>query len=77
MSTPAAVNPGPGVVYTETIVYSAPEAYVNDAPYQLAIIQLEDGHRVTGRIDGERAAIGERVAFVEFRNSVPFFRKQA
>ena len=77
MSTPAAVNPGPGFVYTETIVYSAPEAYVNDAPYQLAIIQLENGSRVTGRIDGERAAIGERVAFVEFRNSVPFFRKQA
>lgn len=71
----AAVNPGPGTVYTETVVYSPPEAYVNDAPYQLAIVQLESGRRVTGRIHGERAAIGERVEFLEFRNSVPFFRK--
>ena len=69
-------NPGAGTVYTETIVYSAPEAYVNDAPYQLAIIQLEGGRRLTGRIDGERAAIGDHVNFVEFRNNVPFFRKQ-
>jgi len=76
MSTAAVVNPGPGTVYTETIVYSAPEAYVNDAPYQMAIVQLDSGRRITGRIDGERAAIGDRVAFTEFRQSVPFFRKQ-
>jgi uncharacterized OB-fold protein len=77
MSSTAAINPGPGVVYTETVVYSAPEAYVNDAPYQMAIVQLESGRRITGRIDGERTSIGDRVVFVEFRNSVPFFRKQA
>lgn len=70
-------NPGSGTVYTETIVYSPPEAYVNDVPYQLAIVQLENGRRLTGRIDGERAQIGDRVSFLEFRNSVPFFRKGA
>ena len=69
-------NPGAGTVYTETVVYSAPEAYVNDAPYQLAIVQLENGRRLTGRIEGDRAAIGDRVNFVEFRNNVPYFRKQ-
>ena len=66
---------GAGVVYTETVVYSPPEAYVNDVPYQLAIVELENGRRITGRIDGERAQIGERVVFAEFRNQVPFFRK--
>jgi len=35
------------------------------------------GRRVTGRIDGERVEIGDRVAFSEFRNNVPFFRKQS
>ena len=70
-------NFGAGTVYTETVVYSAPEAYVNDAPYQLAIIQLENGRRLTGRIDGDRAAIGDRVHFVEFRSNVPYFRKQS
>ncbi|MBZ5611492.1 MAG: OB-fold domain-containing protein [Acidobacteriia bacterium] len=70
-------NPGSGTVYTETVVYSPPEAYVNDVPYQLAIIQLDSGRRLTGRIDGERAQIGDHVAFVDFRNNVPFFRKAA
>ncbi len=69
-------RPGSGTVYTETVVYSPPEAYVNDVPYQLAIIQLDSGRRLTGRIDGERARIGDRVAFVDFRKDVPFFRKQ-
>jgi uncharacterized OB-fold protein len=68
---------GSGTVYTETVVWSPPEAYVNDVPYQLAIIELEGGRRVTGRIEGERAQIGERVVFAEFRNQVPFFRKPA
>jgi uncharacterized OB-fold protein len=68
-------NLGSGMVYTETVVWSPPEAYVNDVPYQLAIIELEGGRRVTGRIDGERVQIGERVSFAEFRNNVPFFRK--
>lgn len=72
---------GSGTVYTETVVYSPPEAYVNDVPYQLAIIELEGGRRVTGRIiassEGERAHIGDRVQFKEFRNNVPFFKKQS
>ena len=66
---------GAGTVYTETVVWSPPEAYVNDVPYQLAIVQLESGRRITGRIDGDRAQIGDRVVFAEFRNQVPFFRK--
>jgi uncharacterized OB-fold protein len=70
-------SPGSGTVYTETVVYSPPEAYVNDVPYQLAIVQLENGRRLTGRIDGERAQIGDRVSFVDFRNNVAFFRKAA
>ena len=70
-------KPGPGIVYTETVVFSPPEAYVNDVPYQLAIIELESGQRITGRIAGERAKIGDRVTFAEFRADVPFFQKQS
>jgi uncharacterized OB-fold protein len=66
---------GSGTVYTETVVYSPPEAYVNDVPYQLAIVELAGGRRITGRVAGERAQIGDRVDFAEFRNNVPFFRK--
>jgi uncharacterized OB-fold protein len=70
-------KPGPGIVYTETVVFSPPAAYVNDVPYQLAIIELEGGKRITGRIAGERAQIGDRVTFAEFRAEVPFFQKQS
>ena len=70
-------NPGSGIIYTETVVYSPPEAYVNDVPYQLAIVELTGGRRLTGRIEGERARIGDRVSFVQFRNEVPFFQKTA
>jgi uncharacterized OB-fold protein len=66
---------GSGTVYTETVVYSPPEAYVNDVPYQLAIIELAGGRRITGRVAGDRAQIGDRVEFAEFRNNVPFFQK--
>jgi uncharacterized OB-fold protein len=68
---------GPGTVYTETVVFSPPEAYVNDVPYQLAIIELDGGKRITGRITGERAQIGDRVTLAEFRAEVPFFQKQS
>ena len=71
----AAQDLGTGTVYTETVVYSPPEAYVNDVPYQLAIVELTGGRRITGRISGERVQIGDRVGFTEFRNNVPFFQK--
>jgi uncharacterized OB-fold protein len=70
-------NPGPGTVYTETLVYSPTPQFVNDVPYQLAIIDLASGGRLTGRIAGDRAVIGDAVEFLEFRDQVPFFQKAA
>ena len=66
-----------GIVYTETIVHAAPEQFVADAPYQLAIISLDEGGRLTARLYGDRVAIGDRVDFVEDSNGIPFFRKAA
>ncbi len=67
--------PGAGVVYTETVVHSAPERYVAEAPYQIAIIALDSGRRLTARILGERVGVDDRVEFIEFRSDVPCFRK--
>jgi uncharacterized OB-fold protein len=64
-----------GTVYTETVIYSAPEAFLKDVPYQTAIVSLDGGGRVTGRILGDRVAIDDRVVEVESREGVPFFRK--
>ena len=64
-----------GIVYTETVIYSAPEAFVNEAPYQTAIVTLDGGGRVTGRIAGDRVAIDDRVVQIEERGGVPVFKK--
>jgi uncharacterized OB-fold protein len=63
-----------GIVYTETVIYAAPEQFVADAPYQLAIVSLDDGKRLTARIAGERVQIGDAVTFAENRDGIPFFR---
>ncbi len=69
-----------GTVYTETVIYSAPEAFIKYAPYQTAIVTLDGGGRVTGRILGDRVAIGDHVVQVqpgpdESALGVPFFQK--
>lgn len=64
-----------GAVYTETTVFSPPEAYVNDAPYQLIIVTLDQGGRVTARVLGDAVRIGDRVVLAESRDGVPYFQK--
>jgi uncharacterized OB-fold protein len=64
-----------GVVYTETVIFAAPEQFVADAPYQLAIISLDGGRRLTARIAGERVQIGDPVRLAEYRDGIPFFQK--
>jgi uncharacterized OB-fold protein len=65
-----------GVIYTETMVHAAPEQFAADAPYQLVIVSLDGGGRVTARMAGQRVSIGDPVEFAEDRNGVPFFRKR-
>jgi uncharacterized OB-fold protein len=64
-----------GIVYTETVVHAAPEQFAADAPYQLAIVSLAEGGRITARIEGDRVTIGDRVNFIADRGGIPFFAK--
>lgn len=63
-------------VYTETVVHAAPEQFIADAPYQLAIVIHEDGSRATVRIAGDRVAIGDHVELAEDRGGIAFYRKR-
>lgn len=63
-------------VYTETVVHAAPAEFVADAPYQLAIVSLDSGGRLTVRILGERVKIGDKVEPAETRDGIEFFRKK-
>jgi uncharacterized OB-fold protein len=64
-----------GVVYTETIVRTPPEKYLEVAPYQIAIVDLEGVGRKTVRILGEYATIGETVRFDSYRDDIPCYRR--
>ena len=66
-----------GTVYTETTLYLAPERFQADVPYQVAIVSLDDGGRLTARIQGEAVAIEDRVMEIESTDGVPRFRKAA
>ncbi|BDC52016.1 hypothetical protein F183_A43310 [Bryobacterales bacterium F-183] len=65
-----------GIVYTETVVHSAPEQFVAEAPYQLVIVALDGGGRLTARVVGnERVAIGDAVVLDHHREGIAFFRR--
>jgi uncharacterized OB-fold protein len=64
-----------GTVYTETVVYTAPPEFEKNVPYQVAIVSLDSGGRVTGRVEGERVSIDDRVELFDTRGGVQFFRK--
>ena len=55
-------------VYTETVIHGA-------SPYQIAIVEVGDGTRVTGRVEGERVVIEDTVVEIEVRDGVRWFRK--
>ncbi len=64
-----------GVVYTETVVHLAPERFAADVPYQVIIVKLDNGERLTARVEGERVAIDDHVVETAVRDGIPFFRK--
>jgi hypothetical protein len=58
-----------GAVYTETVVH------IGD-PYQVLIVSLDEGGRVTARASGEtRLAIDDKVIETPSENGIPHFRK--
>jgi len=56
-------------------VHIAPLAFAQDVPYQVAIVEFEDGSRVTARIDGRPVKIGDHVVETRQENGICFFQK--
>ncbi|HEX7359748.1 MAG TPA: OB-fold domain-containing protein [Bryobacteraceae bacterium] len=69
-----------GVVYTETVVFAAPAQYAAEAPYQIAIVDLEDGTRRTVRIFAkearDRVQIGDHVTYREEQDGIAYYCKR-
>ena len=66
-----------GIVYTETVVHMPPPALADLAPYQLVMVDLADGRRVTGRSEGHRVVIGDAVELAIEKDGVMIFRRSA
>lgn len=60
-------GPGKGKIYTHTTIRIAPEAYRDQAPYEIAIVELAPGLRVTARIVSDQPEtalqVGQDVEF--------------
>src|SRR5665213_1677912 len=74
-NTGARLNMRSGTVYTETVVHLAPERFAADVPYQVIIVELDGGGKVTARVEGGRVAIGDLVAEVKNTNGITGVQK--
>lgn len=66
---------GRGQVYTCTTLYAAAERFEKDLPFQLAIVELDEGARLMARLTGPAVGVGDRVSFVDQRDGVHYFSK--
>ena len=66
---------GNGTVYSHTTLHAAAEPFEKDLPFQIALIELDEGPRLTARIDGGAVAIGDAVSLRAQRDGICFFAK--
>ncbi len=55
---------GRGSVYSVTTVERPALAFHNEAPFQVALVDMEEGFRALARVVGDAVAIGDSVEFV-------------
>ena len=64
---------GRGRVYSCTTLHAAAERFEKDLPFQIAIVELDEGVRLTARIRGAGVDVDGAVRWVEERDGVHFF----
>jgi uncharacterized OB-fold protein len=68
---------GRGTLTSFTTIRVAPTVFLGQEPYDIAVIDLDEGLRVTARLavpEGRAATIGDPVFFHEMRPYGPVFR---
>jgi uncharacterized OB-fold protein len=72
---------GRGVVYALTVVHRAPPGFAEDAPYVVALVDLEEGPRLMTRlldVEPAAAAIGMPVEVaIEGEPPLPYFKPRS
>ena len=67
---------GDGRLLTWTIIRRPPAAFRSEGSYAVAVIELDAGVKVTGRLEGPEdvKGLGTRVTLVRNRDGVSIFR---
>lgn len=68
-------NDGSGTIATFTTIRRAPTAFRDQAPYDVVVVDLDAGLRMTGRLHAQSApaAVGARVRVVQARGADTVF----
>ena len=69
--------PGKGVIYTYSTVYIPLATLEKEAPYTVAIVEIEGGCKITGRLTGssqDKFSIGAPVEVTEVKDGVYLLR---
>jgi hypothetical protein len=69
--------PGKGAIYTYSTVHVPLASLEKEAPYTVAIVELEGGCKVTGRIletSSDRLSVGASVEVSEIKDGVYLFK---
>lgn len=61
---------GKGTLYSHTTIYAAPTAFIQDLPYKVCIVDLDENIRLATRFIGEvEPEVGQRVEIVGVKHS--------
>jgi uncharacterized OB-fold protein len=68
--------PGEGALISWTMIRRPPAAFRAEGAYAIAVVRLDAGVKVTGRLETPETAsdVGARVALAGSKNGVPIFR---
>lgn len=64
---------GAGSIYSYTVIRVAAGKYQSQLPYIVGLVELDGGLRVTARLEGDQAAIGQRVKLSRVEESIYWF----
>ncbi|MEW9674063.1 Zn-ribbon domain-containing OB-fold protein [Ammoniphilus sp. 3BR4] len=65
---------GAGSIYSYTTIRVAGGKYASQLPYTVALVELDEGLRVTARLEGDQASIGQRVKLNRVEESIYWFK---
>jgi uncharacterized protein len=65
--------PGDGTVYSFSTIHISSAEFQHEAPYTVAVIELANGLKATGRLKG-KVSIGEKVKLLEKRNGIYYLK---